>query len=180
MVVIRPHKRGYHMLSSSPLFTGTQVNYSLVCPRKLWLFSKDLDMEHTSEYVELGRLIHESSFQRQEKEILIDRIKIDFSARQGLINEIKKSDAVEEAHIFQVLYYLYYLKHTKGLTGITGKIHYPKLRQTLDVELTPQHEAKLERILEKIKEILTQEQPPPRLEKISFCKKCSYYDLCYT
>ncbi len=167
-------------MTHSPLFTGTQVNYSLVCPRKLWLFSKDLDMEHTSEYVELGRLIHESSFARQEKEILIDRIKIDFSARQGVINEIKKSDAVEEAHLFQVLYYLYYLKHTKRLENIKGRIHYPKLRQTLDVELTPQREAELEKILEKIRKILASEQPPPRLEKISFCKKCSYYELCYT
>lgn len=167
-------------VSANPLFTGTQVNYSLVCPRKLWLFSKDLDMEHTSEYVELGRMIHESSFQRQEKEILIDRIKIDFSARQGVINEIKKSDAVEEAHLFQVLYYLYYLKHHKGLTDIKGRIHYPKLRQTLDVELTPEREAELEKILAKIAEILQQDQPPPRLEKISFCKKCSYYELCYT
>jgi CRISPR-associated exonuclease Cas4 len=167
-------------VTPSPLFTGTQVNYSLVCPRKLWLFSKDLDMEHTSEYVELGRLIHESSFAREEKEILIDRIKIDFSARQGVINEVKKSDAVEEAHVFQVLYYLYYLKHAKGLTEIKGKIHYPRLRQTLNVELTPEREAELEKILEKIKQILASDQPPPRLEKVSFCKKCSYYELCYT
>lgn len=168
------------LVSTNPLFTGTQVNYSLVCPRKLWLFSKDLDMEHTSEYVELGRLIHESSFTRQEKEILIDRIKIDFSAPQGVIHEIKKSDAVEEAHIFQVLYYLYYLKHAKGLTDIKGRIHYPKLRQTLDVELTPEREADLESILEKIPQVLASEQPPPRLEKLSFCKKCSYYELCYS
>lgn len=167
-------------MTSSPLFTGTQVNYSLVCPRKLWLFSRDLDMEHTSEYVELGRLIHESSFQRAEKEILIDRIKIDFSDREGCIHEVKKSDAVEEAHIFQLLYYLYYLKHNKGLTDLKGKIHYPKLRQTLDVELTPEREAELERVLGKINEILKQDEPPPRLEKISFCKKCSYYELCYT
>lgn len=168
------------MLHISPIFTGTQVNYCLVCPRKLWLFSKDLDMEHTSEYVELGRFIHESSFARQDKEILIDRIKIDFSGGDGIIHEVKKSDAVEEAHVFQVLYYLYYLKRAKGLSGLKGRIHYPKLRQTLDVELTPEREAALEQILMKIEDILTSEQPPPRLEKISFCKKCSYYELCYS
>jgi CRISPR-associated exonuclease Cas4 len=164
----------------SPLFTGTQVNYYLVCPRKLWLFSKDLDMEHTSEYVELGRFIHESTFTRHEKEILIDRIKIDFSSGDGIIHEVKKSDAVEEAHVFQVLYYLYYLKRAKGLSGLRGRIHYPKLRQTQEIELTPEREAELESILEKIEEILSHEQPPPRLEKLSFCKKCSYYELCYT
>ena len=167
-------------LSPNPLFTGTQVNYSLVCPRKLWLFSKDLDMEHTSEYVELGRFIHESSFTRHEKEILIDRIKIDFSGHDGIVHEIKKSDAVEEAHTFQVLYYLYYLKHAKGLENITGRIHYPKLRHTLDIELTAEREAQLQEILTKIDAILASDQPPPRLEKISFCKKCSYYELCYS
>nr|BAL57696.1 hypothetical conserved protein [uncultured Acetothermia bacterium]BAL59380.1 hypothetical conserved protein [Candidatus Acetothermum autotrophicum] len=167
-------------VSANPIFTGTQVNYSLVCPRKLWLFSKDLDMEHTSEYVELGRFLHESSFARHDKEILIDRIKIDFSSGDGIIHEVKKSDAVEEAHLFQVLYYLYYLKRAKGLSALKGRIHYPKLRQTLDVELTPEREAELEAILRKIDEILASEQPPPRLEKISFCKKCSYYELCYS
>jgi len=164
----------------SPLFTGTQVNYCLVCPRKLWLFSKDLDMEHTSEYVELGRFIHESTFLRQKKEILIDRIKIDFSGHDGVIHEVKKSDAVEEAHIAQVLYYLYYLKHAKSLENIKGRIHYPKLRHTVDVVLTPEREAQLKAILTKIDEILSSDQPPPRLEKLSFCKKCSYYELCYS
>lgn len=48
-------------MDKSLLYTGTQVNYCVVCPRKLWLFSYDFDMEHTSELVEVGRLIHEAS-----------------------------------------------------------------------------------------------------------------------
>lgn len=163
---------------SSPTFTGTQVNYYLVCPRKLWLFSQNITMEQTSELVELGRLVHESSYPREHKELEIERIKIDFSGRDGVIHEIKKGRSLEAAHRFQLLYYLYYLKQ-KGITTIKGEIDYPKLRKKMTVELTPEAERQLEEVLKKIAEVLAQEQPPPRLEKLSICKKCSYYELCY-
>ncbi|OQX22202.1 MAG: CRISPR-associated protein Cas4, partial [Candidatus Altiarchaeales archaeon A3] len=33
------------MLPSNLYFTGTQINYFIVCPRKLWLFTKNIEME---------------------------------------------------------------------------------------------------------------------------------------
>lgn len=159
-------------------YTGTQVNYFIVCPRKLWLFSHDVTMEHTSELVELGQLLHESSYAREHKEIQIERIKIDFSGKEGVIHEIKKGRSLEEAHRYQLLYYLYYLKQT-GVDAIKGEIDYPKLRKKVIVELTPEAERELEGILKNIKGVLTQTQPPPRIDKLSICKKCSYYELCY-
>jgi CRISPR-associated exonuclease Cas4 len=165
-------------MDSSPTFTGTQVNYYLVCPRKLWFFSQNITMEQTSELVELGRLVHESSYPRERKEIQIERIVIDFSSRDGIIHEIKKGRSLEEAHRFQLLYYLYYLKQ-KGITAIKGEIDYPKLKKKETVELTPETERQLEEILQKIEDVLAEEQPPPRIEKLSICKKCSYYELCY-
>lgn len=166
-------------MTNSLIYTGIQVNYCMVCPRKLWLFSHDLSMEHMSELVELGKLIHETSYTRERKEIQIERIKIDFSGKEGIIHEVKKSSKLEAAHRYQLLYYLYYLKQ-KGITDLKGILHYPKLRQKVEVELTPEAEKKLEEILKKMGEILQSEKPPPRLEKMSICKKCSYYELCYT
>ncbi len=161
-------------------FTGTQVNYFLICPRKLWLFSKGLTMEHMSEAVALGSLIHESAFQREQKEILIDnRIRIDFSSSPGVIHEVKKSKKMEEAHRFQLLYYLYYLKQ-KAVTELRGRLHYPKLKRTEEVELTPENERALKEILTKMNEILGNPTPPAKIDKLSICKKCSYYELCYT
>ena len=160
-------------------YTGTQVNYFIICPRKLWLFSHDVTMEHTSELVELGQLVHESSYPRERKEIQIERIKIDFSGREGVIHEIKKGQSLEEAHRYQLLYYLYYLKQ-KGVTSIKGEIDYPKLRKKVSVELTPEAEHELKEVLKKIEGVLAQQQPPARIDKLSICKKCSYYDLCYT
>ena len=122
---------------TSPHYTGTQVNYYFVCHRKLWLFSHGLDMEHTSDTVYMGKLIGEESFVREKKELLIDGfMKIDFVGSDGMIHEIKKSDKVEQAHEFQLMYYLYHLKK-RGITNIHGEINYPKLRKKIAVELTP-------------------------------------------
>jgi len=167
-------------MNESLAFTGTQVNYFVICPRKLWLFSKGLTMEHTSEAVALGRLIHESAYAREKKEILIDdRIRIDFTSSPGIIHEVKKSKKMEDAHRFQLLYYLYYLKQ-KGVADLKGRLHYPKLKRTEEVELTPENEAELKEILGKMKAVLKQTTAPPKLDKVSICKKCSYYEWCYT
>lgn len=39
--------------------TGTHFNYYQVCKRKLWLFANGITMEHTSDLVYEGKLIHE-------------------------------------------------------------------------------------------------------------------------
>ncbi len=69
--------------------TGTHFNYYYVCHRKLWLFANGINMEHTSELVAEGKLIHENSYPfRSEKytEIELDGIKIDYyDARNRII-----------------------------------------------------------------------------------------------
>ncbi|MBX2993048.1 MAG: CRISPR-associated protein Cas4 [Bacteroidetes bacterium] len=159
--------------------TGTHINYYFVCQRKLWLFSRGLQMEQTSDTVLLGRLIDESSFERKDKSIDIDgAIVIDWiDGKSGIIHEVKKSDSMEEAHTWQVLYYLWYLKQ-KGVTGIKGEIDYPKLKQKVEVTLTPEKETELAATLENIRTILKQNEIPDRINK-RFCKTCSYFDLCW-
>ena len=159
-------------------FTGTQINYYFLCKKKLWYFSKNIEMEQTSEAVYLGKLIHEASYEREKKEIDIDdTIKIDFIGKDRVIHEVKKSDKVEEPHIWQVKYYLWYLKQ-KGVEGITGKINYPKLRKTLDVFLEPEDDEKIQTILKEIHDIVNAELPPP-IQRMKICKHCSYNDICW-
>lgn len=135
-------------------------------------------MEKQSDMVYLGKLIHESSYEREKKEIDIDdTIRIDFIGRDGVIHEVKKSDRVEEPHIWQLKYYLWYLKQ-KGVEGVTGKINYPKLRKTLDVFLEDDDSRKIESILTEIQEIV-ESKIPPKAEKMKLCKKCSYGDMCW-
>jgi CRISPR-associated exonuclease Cas4 len=61
--------------------TATHINYYFICHRKLWLFANGINMEHTSDMVAEGKLIHETSYpQRAEKysEIDIGGSRIDF------------------------------------------------------------------------------------------------------
>jgi len=161
--------------------TGIHFNYYQICKRKLWLFANGINMEQTSDLVYDGKLIHETSYpQRSERyeEVEIDGIKIDYyDARNKVIHEIKRSDKVEEAHIWQVKYYIYVLERN-GIDGVTGILEYPELRQTTKVELTDADRQKIKEIEEKIAQLISADNCPPVINA-KICKSCSYYDFCY-
>ena len=161
--------------------TGTHFNYYLICHRKLWLFATGINMESTSDLVYEGKLLHETSYPRRNKnyqEIELAGIKIDYyDPRNKVVHEIKKSDKHEEAHVWQVKYYLYVLEQN-AIVGATGLLEYPQLHKTDEVLLTtPHREAILEMIVE-IKQILQNNNCPDKIQK-SKCKNCSYYDFCW-
>ncbi len=127
--------------------------------------------------MEIGALVHAHSYERKNKEIVFDGIKIDFfDKNHGVIHEVKKSKKMEEAHFWQLKFYIYHFKKL-GL-AVSGKIDYPLIRRTQTVELTTDDEAQLERMLDDIVTINEQELPPPVI-KAKICKSCSYYELCY-
>lgn len=158
-------------------YTGTQINYYFVCHRKLWLFTRDIRFEDENEYVQLGRLIDENSYKRNKKQIEIGNIKIDFIDQKGVIHEIKKSDRIEKAHIYQLKYYIYTLRGM-GVEGITGEIDYPKLKKKETVVWEEADEAEFETIFSSIRDILGREKPPAVINQ-PYCKKCAYYEFCY-
>ena len=161
--------------------TATHINYCMVCHRKLWLFSNGINMEHTSNVVAEGKLIHETTYpQRAERysELEIEGSVIDFyDAKNKIIHEIKKSDKMETAHVWQVKYYIRLLKKN-GVDNVTGIIEYPKLRETTKVELTNEDEDYLEKMIADIEQIVASETCPQRIES-KICKNCSYFEFCY-
>lgn len=158
--------------------TGTQIHYYFLCHRKLWLFTNHIDMEQTSDTVAMGKFISESTYTREDHEIKIDDIVLDFyDGKTKTIHEVKKSDKMEETHIWQVKYYISILEE-KGIEGVTGEIDYPKLRQKIKVELTDNDRTELITIKNNIKSILELQLPPEVINK-PFCKNCSYYEFCY-
>lgn len=160
-------------------FTGTQINYYFHCHRQLWLFSHHLQMEQESDVVSMGKLLHEQSYGRQQKEIEIDRLKLDFfDIQQGVLHEIKKSKSFEHAHVWQTLFYLYQLKQF-GVSDIRAEINYPLLRRVETVELTPEKEEQLIRILKQIQTIVEAPNPPKITVKTTVCRKCSYFEYCW-
>lgn len=162
--------------------TGTQLNYYFTCHRKLWLFSNGIQMEHNSELVAMGKLIHETSYSERSdrfQEVEIGPVKIDFyDKRNKVIHEVKKSDKLEESHRWQVKYYIFLMEQA-GIEGVTGLLEYPKLRHTEEVLLTDLDHKDLESIIIKIEKIITSDSCPP-LVKLGICKNCSYYDFCYS
>jgi CRISPR-associated exonuclease Cas4 len=138
-------------------------------------------MEHTSDLVYEGKLLHETSYpQRSERyeEMAIDGCKIDFyDARNKIIHEIKKSDKIENAHEWQVKYYIYVLERN-GVEGVTGILEYPALRHKSYVELTDDDRIKIKEIEKEIERIVQSEECPPVINS-KICKNCSYYEFCY-
>ena len=163
---------------------GTEVQYYVYCPRRLWWYSHGMQQEHAGsnsgqEHVALGQLLHQSSYpDKTRKEVLIDDLlRIDFT-EDGIVHEVKKSSSGQKAAFYQLLYYLYYLKHEKGIET-TGMIDYPLQRRREEVKLTPEYEEDVRRIVQGIQ--ATRDMPcPPVIDKpMAICKKCSYQELCW-
>lgn len=158
--------------------TGVVIYYYFICPRKLWYFSNEINMEQNSELVSIGKILDETSYEREKKGILIDNtINIDFIKDKAVLHEVKKTKAIEEAGIWQVKYYMYYLKQ-RGVKQIEAQIDFPLLRETKEIRLEDDDEKVLENVIENIQEIASQEKPPKVIHS-KICKKCSYFDLCY-
>ncbi len=162
--------------------TGTHIHYYFVCHRKLWLFSNGLTMEHTSDLVADGRLIHDTSYpQRSEKytELTVGPVKIDYyDSKNKVIHEIKRTDAIETAHEWQLKYYIHVLGNN-GIEGVTGILEYPKLKHRSLVELTLDDTIRLEEVKKEIEKIMDSQHCPERVQ-MKLCKKCAYYDFCWS
>ncbi|HKJ31080.1 MAG TPA: CRISPR-associated protein Cas4 [Balneolales bacterium] len=162
--------------------TGTHIAYLHTCHRKLWLFANGIHMEHTSDLVAEGKLIGESTYpERAEKytELQIGSIKIDFyDAKNRVIHEIKKSNKMEYVHEAQLKYYLYMLDQI-GITDASGILEYPKFRKSKKIILSESDHDTIEQWVRESEAIIRREMCPP-LEKKSICRKCSYFEFCYS
>lgn len=169
--------------------TGTHIAYLHTCHRKLWLFANGINMEHSSDIVADGKLLHETSYpQRAEKYTEIELSatfngiglsgKIDFYvAKEKVIHEIKRSDKVEKAHEWQVKYYIWLLA-LNGIENAKGIIEYPRLRERQEIIFTEADEIYLKEMVGKIVHLMDSECCPPRINA-KICRSCSYYDFCY-
>lgn len=161
---------------------ATLINIYNVCKRELWLHANGIRFEHTSELVYEGKLIHEETYpQRSERyeEIEIDGIKIDFyDAKNKIIHEIKKSNKVEKAYVWQLKYYIYVFERN-GIDGVTGILEYPTLRKKEEIFLNVDDRELIQKMETEILKIIENEQCPP-LEKKGICKSCSYHEFCFS
>ena len=168
---------------------ATLINLYHVCKRECWLHANGVRMEHTSDTVYDGKLLHETSYpQRNDKysEMNIsssyDNIdlfgKIDYyDARDKIIHETKRSDKMEIAHEWQVKFYLWLLK-LNGISNATAILEYPLIRHTSHLELKIEDEEYLQDTVKLVLCLIENEGCPPVINA-NICKSCSYYELCY-
>jgi len=165
-------------LENNSTVTGTQINYYFICHTKLWLFSHHIQMEQEHDNVKLGKTIHDTSYKREHKEVIIDNaIAIDFIKKGDTLelHDIKKSRKMEQAHRWQLLYYMYYL-YNRGVKA-KGVLDYPLLRKKTMIEPTKEDFKEITKIIDNIQRICLGTMPQPR-EK-TLCKKCSYQEFCF-
>jgi CRISPR-associated exonuclease Cas4 len=168
---------------------ATLINLYHVCPRECWLHANGINMEHTSDTVYDGKLLHETSYMdraRKYNEIDVTAKfkdvdlfgKIDFyDAREKVIHETKRSDKVETAHEWQVKFYMWLLL-LNGINEVTAILEYPQLRQTTQLELNDNDIRYLESVVMEIISLKEEDNCPPVIHK-PICKNCSYFELCY-
>ncbi|WP_255334899.1 CRISPR-associated protein Cas4 [Methanosarcina sp. KYL-1] len=157
--------------------TGVKVNYYHICTTKLWLFSHNINLERENESVAIGKVLHEDSYRKNQKNVTIDGISIDFvkAGKKVEIHEVKKSKKMDDADRAQLLFYLYYLKK-KGFDAV-GVLNYPLLNKTEKFELSLEDETGIERDIENIKKLVVGPMPFPMRKKI--CPKCAYQEFCF-
>jgi len=153
--------------------TATHISYFFTCKRKLWLFSRKIQLEQESDLVKIGK-IHHADIEKESIEI--DNIKID-KLKDGKVFELKKRNTAPEAAKYQVLYYLLKLRE-KGI-NTTGIIKYKENNRIEEVGLSAENEELLTQAMEETKQICALEKPPAA-KRIKYCKNCSYYELCFS
>lgn len=156
--------------------TGTLINLYQVCKRETWLHANGIRMEHTSDVVTEGKLVHETSYPNRAaryEEVRIGGSVIDFyDPKEKVIHEIKKSTSKEEAYIWQVKYYLL-LFEREGIADVVGMLEYPLLRETMRVELEEGDREILRQMEVEIRQLIGEEACPPALSKGKCCDSVS-------
>ncbi|MEM4367872.1 MAG: CRISPR-associated protein Cas4 [Candidatus Anstonellales archaeon] len=157
----------------------TLIWYYYICPREVWLMSRQLEPVQENPFIEIGRFISEETYKRERKEIHLENMIIDLLKTEGeevIIGEVKKSSKYEKAARMQLAYYLLRLKRVGILAK--GQLLFPKEKKKLNVELTPEIEEELRAAENNIKKLIFMDTPPlPK--KLIYCKSCGYQEFCW-
>lgn len=158
---------------------GTLMWYYMICKREVWLMSRNVVPDQRDTNIDIGRFIHETSYNRNKKEIEFGNVKFDVilsSKDEFVIGETKKSSKFQEASKVQLLYYLRELKKA-GLNS-KGVLLYPEEKKRIEVELDEEAGQLIDKIERQVKSIIEDEDPPPII-KNKYCKSCGYKEYCY-
>ena len=156
-------------------------NAFLICRRQAWLMQHQMNADQSNTYLDIGRLISEETFERENKEIYIPELgaKLDLITKKDgeyFIAEVKKSSATLDSGINQLKYYLFLLKK-KGL-NLKGMIKIPTEKKSMEIILSETDIGTIQKNLDEF-EIMIKQAVPPTLIKQKICPKCAHYEFCF-
>ena len=156
---------------------GSLLQAYKICPRQAWLMSRNLIGNQDHETLAIGRMIAETTYKKNKKEIRVGNNILDIvKAENGMITliEVKKSSKAIESSIAQLLFYIYKLKNS----NISAEIRIPKERKIIPVVLTDEKKMELEKLIGEVQDYLSKENPQIA-KRVKYCKTCSYNEFCW-
>lgn len=160
--------------------TGTLIWYYYICQREVWLMARHLVPDQDNPNVDLGRFIHQGSYQRNKKEIDLGNARLDLIRTEHgdlVVGEVKKSSRFLPSARMQLLFYLWQLKEM-GLEA-RGELLFPAEKKKEDVILDAQAVEELQDAVAAIERIACGEQAPPPA-KNKYCRNCAYQEFCWS
>lgn len=159
--------------------TGSLINAYIICPRKAWLMSRQINPDGENIYLYMGRLLQEQSYSRKKKEVHLEHLALDlvYQEEEGLVvAEIKRSSKGIEAARMQLAFYLYELEEM-GIEA-RGELRFPEERKREELVLNEELRKEVEKMKASVKNTVLCEQPPlPCWSR--FCKNCAYMEFCW-
>nr|WP_290755281.1 Dna2/Cas4 domain-containing protein [Anaerostipes sp.] len=79
---------------------GTLIWFYKICKREVWMMAHNILPDQKDENIDIGRFMHEHSFQRNEKEVLFGNVRFDVIFKNKdeiVIGETKKSSKYQLA-----------------------------------------------------------------------------------
>lgn len=159
--------------------TGTLMGYFAVCPREAWLMGHALEPFPDHELLALGRLLQETAYPGERKEVSLPGARLDLLATEGenlVVVEVKRGSGQQKAHRLQLGYYLWRLKEM-GVEAV-GELRYPEERRREKLFLTEDLEREVLDALKQLERLLQAVSPPPA-KRIPACSGCAYYEFCF-
>ncbi len=161
--------------------TGTLIWYYYICKREVWLMSHEITPFQDNAFLEIGRILSNETYEREKiKEIKVDNIKVDMIRMKNgkiIVAEVKKSSRFEKAAKMQLLFYLYKMK--KIGFNVEGELLFPKEKKRVPLILTKENEIEIKKAIEEIN-LIIKNIKSPKLVKNRFCKKCAYFEFCWS
>ncbi len=160
--------------------TGTLIWYYFICPREVWLMSRQVTAFQDNPFLEIGRFLQEDSYAREKKNIRLENIELDVIRQEKgklVIGEVKKSSRFIKSATMQLAFYLERLE--KYGIQASGELRFPKERKRITVKLNPTLRQELQEAENRIRDIIRQETPPP-VKLVKWCRHCSYREFCYS